>query len=437
MSTIPAKTAPRSLQQSQHWLQRAARVIPSCTQTFSKGPTQFVQGVAPGFLVRGEGCRVWDVDGNCYLDYAMALGPVILGHNFPAVTEAAIRQMRDGMAFTLPHPLEVEVAELLTEVIPCAEMVRFGKNGSDATAGAVRAARAFTGREVVACCGYHGWQDWYIGTTTRNQGVPRAVQQLTRTFEYNNLDSLQKIFAEHPRQVAAVILEPVGVVEPRDGFLEKVRELTHAEGAVLIFDEIITGFRLALGGAQQHYGVTPDLACFGKAMGNGFPVAAVVGSRRIMPIFDEIFFSFTFGGDALSLAASKATIGVLRERNVIAHLWKIGKRLQDGYNRLAVEHGLAMHTQCVGLAPRTVVTFQDATGADSLLLKSVFQQECLQRGVLFTGGHNVCFSHTEADIEETLAVYEAAMRVLAEAVNSDDPAKYLEGKVVEAVFRRA
>jgi glutamate-1-semialdehyde 2,1-aminomutase/spore coat polysaccharide biosynthesis protein SpsF len=436
-SEPPIPPQNRELKRSYELKAKAQRLIPSCTQTFSKGPTQFIQGVAPVFLVRGQGSHVWDVDGNEYIDYPMALGPIILGHNYPAVTEAVIHQMRDGTTFSLPHPLEVEVAEMLTEVIPCAEMVRFGKNGSDATSGAVRVARAYTGRDIIVCCGYHGWQDWYIGTTTRNKGVPKAVQGLTIPFEYNNIESLERIFAEHPGQVAAVIMEPVGVIEPRDGFLQQVRELTQREGALLIFDEVVTGFRLALGGAQEYFGVTPDLACFGKAMANGYPIAAIVGRRDIMEQFDEVFFSFTFGGETLSLAAAKATITEMREKNVIAHLWEQGQKLKDGYKVLAREFGVDRYTECIGLPPRTVITFKDETGAESLVLKSLFQQECLKRGVLFSGGQNVCYSHSDADIDYTLRVYRAAMEILAEAIKRGDALQRLEGEPVQPVFRRA
>jgi glutamate-1-semialdehyde 2,1-aminomutase/spore coat polysaccharide biosynthesis protein SpsF len=432
---VPSR--PRSLVTSMALLARARRVIPSCTQTMSKGPTQFVHGVAPVFLSRAKGCRVWDVDGNEYIDYPLALGPVILGHGDPAVTEAVTRQMADGVSFSLPHPLEVEVAEMLTEIIPCAEMVRFGKNGSDATAGAVRAARAFTGREVIACCGYHGWQDWYIGSTTRNRGVPESCRALTLPFSYNDISSAERIFREHPGRVAAVILEPTGIVAPRDGFLEKLRELTFREGSVLIFDEMITGFRLALGGAQQYFGVTPDLACFGKAIANGYPLSAVVGKREIMSLFDEVFFSFTFGGEALSLAAAKETIHEMQRRNVIGHLWEQGRKLQDGFNVLARTFGVAAHTDCRGYAPRTLIGFRDETGAESLLLKSLFQQECLKRGVLFAGAQNLCLAHSEADIDETLRVYRAALAILADAIRCGDAAARLEGEPVQPVFRKA
>jgi len=427
----------RDLRRSRELSARARRVIPSGTQTFSKGPTQFVQGVAPTYLARGQGSHVWDVDGNEYIDWSMALGPVILGHNYEAVSKAVTRQVSEGTAFSLPHPLELEVAELLLETIPCAEMVRYGKNGSDVTSGAIRLARAFTGRDVIACCGYHGWQDWYIGTTTRRLGVPKAVQELTIPFAYNDLAGLKKIFDLHPGRVAAVIMEPVGVLEPQHGFLEGVREMSRAEGALLIYDEVITGFRIALGGAQQHYGVEPDLACFGKALANGYPLAAVVGRRDVMELLDQVFFSFTFGGETVSLAAAAATIRELRDKNVIAHLWEHGSRLKDGYTVLAREFGIHEITSCEGLPPRTVVTFKDEKGEESLILKSLFQQECLKRGILFTGSHNLSYSHGAAEIDSTLRVYRAAMEILADAIRTGDAHQRVEGDILKPVFRRA
>lgn len=430
---VPAES--RSLTNSQAWLARARRTIPSCSQTFSKAPTQFVQGVAPAFLQRGKGAHVWDVDGNEYLDYSMALGPIILGHAHPAVTEAVSRQAAEATVLSLPHPLEVEVAETLVDCIPCAEMVRFAKNGSDATAGAVRLARAYTGRDVIACCGYHGWQDWYIGTTTRHRGIPQAVRDLTVGFEYNNLESLKRVLEANQNRVAAVILEPVGIVEPQRGFLEGVREFVHAAGALLIFDEVVTGFRLAIGGAQEYFGITPDLACVGKAMGNGYPIAALVGRRDVMAMLDEVFFSFTFGGETIGLAAAKATIAELREREVISHLWNMGQLLKSGFNALAAEIG-APFAQCVGYAPRTVITFSPVNDLSPHALKTFFQQECLKRGILFTAAHNVCFAHSRDDITYTLEVYGTVLRLLKSAIETGDVLARLEGNVVEPVFRR-
>lgn len=426
----------RKFDQTVAYMARARRLIPSQTQTFSKGPTQFVQGVSPAFLARGQGSHVWDVDGNEYIDYLTALGPVILGYNYPAVTEAVVKQIHDGTTFSLPHYLEVELAELLVELIPCAEMVRYGKNGSDATAGAVRVARAFTGRDKIACCGYHGWQDWYIGTTTRRLGVPKSTQELALTFEYNDIESLERLFADDPGQIAAVIIEPIGVIEPEDDFLAKVKEVAHKNGALLIFDEIVTGFRVALGGAQEHFGVIPDLSCFGKAMANGFPLSAVVGRREIMELFDEVFFSFTFGGEAVSLAAAIATIKEMREKNVVGQLWEQGQKLKDGYNVLARELGLVQHTQCVGLPPHTVMTFNDGDGTDGLVLRSLLQQELVKRGVLFLVGNNICYSHSDADVDHTLRVYRAALEYMAKALDSGDLLAFLEGEPVQPVFRQ-
>lgn len=422
----------RSLRKSEEHWKRAETLIPAGTQTLSKGPTQFVKGIAPKYILRGEGSHVWDVDGNEYIDFPMALGAVILGHNYPRVVDAIKTQLRDGISFTLMHPLEVELAELLVEIIPCAEMVRFGKNGSDATAGAIRAARAYTGREKVAHCGYHGWQDWYIGCTTRNRGVPQGCIDLQFAFEYNDIDSLKRIFIENPGEIAAVIMEPIGAILPEDNFLAKVRDLAHDHGAVFIFDEVATGFRFSLGGAQEYFDVIPDIACFGKAMGNGMPISAIVGKREYMQVFDDVFFSFTFGGECLSLAGSIATINEMREKNVIAHLWELGRRLQDGYNRLAADMGMIEHTECIGLAPRTVVDFKDK---NSLSMKSLFQQEAIKRGILFSGAHCICYSHTVEDIETTLGTYQEALEVLAKAIRGNSVNDLLEGEAVEPVFR--
>ncbi|MCM8788115.1 MAG: aminotransferase class III-fold pyridoxal phosphate-dependent enzyme, partial [Candidatus Omnitrophica bacterium] len=337
----------------------------------------------------------------------------------------------------LPHKLEVELAELLCEVIPCAEMVRFGKNGSDATSGAVRVARAYTGRDKIVCCGYHGWQDWYIATTTRNRGVPEAVKNLTLTFEYNNIKSLEKIFEENRNQIACVIMEPVGVVEPKDNFLQKVKELTYKNGALLIFDEVVTGFRFSLGGAQEYFGVIPDLACFGKAIADGFPLSAIVGKKEIMKLFEEVFFSFTFGGEIVSIAASLATIKELKDKNVIKHLWEQGRKIKDGYNVLAREYGLEKYTQCIGYPPRTIITFKNEKNEDWWELKSLFQQECIKRGILFTGNHNICFSHTNKEIDYTLRVYRTVLEIIKDAIEKDKVKKLLKGEPVKPVFRKA
>ena len=436
LETAPPPPTQRSLKSSGALKERARKIIPSCSQTFSKAPFQFVQGVAPVFLQGGKGNRVWDVDGNPYLDWGMALCALTLGYADDDVNQAVSKQLQEGTIFSLPHPLETEVSERLVKLIPCAEMVRFGKNGSDATSGAVRLARAVTRRDLIACCGYHGWQDWYVGSTTRDRGVPETVGRLTRPFTYNDLDSLHRIFHDHPGQVAAVIMEPVGVVEPRGGFLEEVRAICHENGALLIFDEIITGFRMALGGAQEYFGVAPDLACVGKGMANGFPISAIVGPERTMKALDDVFFSFTFGGETLSLAACAATIDKMERRQVIPHLWKHGDRLKEAVSYLISAMEMAQYVEVAGYAPRTVMNFHDGSGQPSLLYKSLFQQECIKRGILFTGAHNVSFSHDDAAIVQTLRVYRTALEVLKEAIERDVVETVLEGPPVQPVFRR-
>jgi glutamate-1-semialdehyde 2,1-aminomutase/spore coat polysaccharide biosynthesis protein SpsF len=262
------------------------------------------------------------------------------------------------------------------------------------------------------------------------------VRELTVPFRYNDVPSLARVFAEHPGRVAAVVLEPVGVEEPRDGFLQAVRAMTRREGALLVFDEILTGFRLARGGAQEYFGVVPDLACVGKAMANGYPISAVVGPRELMLLFDEIFYSFTFGGDVVALAAARATIERITETNVIGQLWSRGRQLQDGFNVLARELRIDHLARCIGLAPRTVFAFEDEGGQESLLVKSIFQQECIKRGVLLSAGQNLATAHGEIEVDRTLRVYRAALEVLALAVGSGQPARWLEGSPVQPVFRR-
>jgi glutamate-1-semialdehyde 2,1-aminomutase/spore coat polysaccharide biosynthesis protein SpsF len=425
----------RPTHQSQAWKARSEKVIPGVAQTFSKGPSQYVQGVSPVFLRRGQGCRVWDVDGNEYIDYVQGLLPNILGYAHPEVNAAYTAQLAEGHSFSLPHPLEVELAERLTRLIPCAEMVRFGKNGSDATSGAVRIARAFTGRDRVACCGYHGWQDWYIGSTTRNAGVPQAVRDLTHPFPYNDLNRLAQVLDEHPGEFAAVILEPVNFTEPAPGFLQGVKDLAHKHGALLIFDEICSGFHFGLGGAQKKFGVTPDLACFGKAMGNGFPIACVCGRADVMKLFEEAFVSFTFAGEVAAMAAALKVLDILEATDALQRMEAYGRTLQEGFNALARLAGLESRLQCVGWPQWSLLRFKDAEGKDSLLVRSLYQQEVVKRGVLQLVTHNMTAAHDAAATDQTLEVYAAVMKTLAGWHSDPDPARFLEGPMIQPVFR--
>lgn len=432
----PAGAAPpRPLAQSRAWLERARRVIPGCAQTFSKGADQHVRGVAPVFLQRGAGARVWDVDGNGYIDYIQGLLPNILGYAHPEVNAAAAAQLAQGHSFSLPHPLEVELAERLTRIFPCAEMVRFGKNGSDATAGAVRLARAFTGRDRIACSGYHGWQDWYIGSTTRSRGVPAAVRELTHPFPYNDLPALERLLDAHPGEFAAVILEPVNFVEPLGGYLAGLKDLAHRHGALVIFDEICSGFHLGLGGAQRLYGVTPDLACFGKAMGNGFPISCVAGRADVMRLFEDVFVSFTFAGETASMAAALKVLDILETTDALVRLEAHGRTLQDGFNALSRAAGLFPRLECIGRPSWSLLKFRDADGKDSFLVRSLFAQEAVKRGILLLVTHNMTAAHDAAIIDETLTAYASVLKTLAGWLADPDPARFLEGPLVQPVFR--
>ncbi len=418
---------------------RAKELIPAGTQTLSKGPDQFVQGVTPKFLLRGKGSHVWDVDGNEYIDYPMALGPILLGYDYPSVSEAVIEQVRTGTTFTLMHPLEVEVAELITELVPSAEMVRYGKNGADVTSAAIKVARAYTGRDSIAYCGYHGSQDWYAVTTPRNKGIPKLFASFMHPFEYNNIESLEAIFAEQQGKIGAVIMEVPGVdpvLNPKTGknFLQEVCDVAHANGAIFILDEIVTGFRYSIGGAQKLFDVTPDLTCLGKGMGNGFPISALAGSKEVMGELNEVFFSMTFSGDTLGLAATKATLTELIERPVVEYLWKTGERLHAGIRKAA--EAACVDLRISGNGPRAGIAVLNENGAEDLLLKSIFMAETVKRGVLFGGPVFISYSHTESDIDRTIEVSGEAIGVLAQAIRSGEPKSFLEGEPVGVVFRK-
>jgi glutamate-1-semialdehyde aminotransferase len=344
----PSSGANGRYQNSNAFFRRALETIPLASQTFSKSYQQYVLGAAPLFLARGKGARVEDIDGNGYIDYVSGLLSTVLGYCDPDVDAAIIRQLENGISFSLATRLEAELSETLRRLIPCCEMARFGKNGSDATTAAIRLARAHTGRSKVIACGYHGWHDWYIGTTTRRLGVPAEVQALTVSVPFGDANPIEALLKAAPDAFAAIILEPAGGSAPPPGYLEALRALSDRYGVVLIFDEIITGFRIHLGGAQTFYGVTPDLASFGKAMGNGMPISAVVGRKEIMRRMEDIFFSTTFGGEALSLAAAIATINKLEAEELPSKLWQFGDDLASSLNGGFAEFGFKGVAQFVG-----------------------------------------------------------------------------------------
>ena len=425
------------LDNSLSWLKRAKNVIPSASQTYSKSFRYFCEGQAPAFLDRGEGAHIWDVDGNEFIDFVLGLGPVSVGYNHPKINQVIKDQLKKGISFSQPHPLEVELAEKLVEIIPCAEMVRFVKNGSDATAAAIRLARAFTGCEMIAYCGYHGFHDWFIGATSNNQGVPKAVCNLIKPFEYNNLDSLKTVFEQYDGEIAAVIMEPVGLVLPQDNFLHKVKKLARENGSVLIFDEVVTGFRLSLGGAQEFYNVTPDLATFGKGMANGMPLSAVVGCRDIMRLLDEgTFVSLTFGGETLSLAAALETISIFEQKESCKHLWRLGEKWLKEVSSLIDEKNLSSVVNTAGLAPHSGIVFKEFNGNSALDWLSLYQQEMIKQGILTLGINNYCLDHSEEDIEKCIMAVDKALDKISMAADDGKVDPFLKGGKIHPIFER-
>jgi len=421
------------IEKSNEWYERALPLQKPITQTLAKGPGQFSLGVAPKYLQKGKGSHVWDVDGNEYLDFNSAIGPISLGYCYPAVDEAIKNQLKDGITFSLMHPLEVELAELFHKVVPGAESIKISKTGADVCSAAIRVARAFTGREKIFCCGYHGWHDWYIGITSRNQGIPQEIQNLTNTFEYNDIESVKEALDD---TVAALILEPFIFQAPKEGYLKELIEICHANGTLVIFDEMWTGFRIALGGAQEFFGVQADLAVFSKACANGMPIAILSGRADVMELFNKEVFSYTtFGGETLSLAACIATIKELQKNKVPEYLAEKGTLLKEGYIRLAAELGMSDYTHCIGYPCRTMITFSENAG-NGLELKTLMQQEMIQRGILWAGFHNLCFSHSDEDIAYTLKAYKEVLPIMKEAIESKTVLSKLHGAVLEPVFRK-
>lgn len=405
-----------TFKRSQEWLDNARRLIPFGAQTFSKSHLQFPPGACPLYVSHGDGARIFDVDGNDYVDLVNAILPVVLGYRDPDVDRAIRDQLDNGISFSLATKLELELAENLTQIIPCAEMVKFGKSGTDVTTAAVRAARAYTGRDLVVMTGYHGWGDWSMCTTDRNAGIAPEAYWHNERIAYDDVDAFEQMFRRRGDKVAALIVEPEGKPE----FLRWLRLMCDKYGIVLIFDEVITGFRWAMGGAQKYYNVTPDLATFGKAMANGMPLSAVVGKREIMKVFEppnNIFYSGTMFGETLSIAASLATIKKMQYNNVIQHLWKVGADIDLEMKRLIDKWGLNDVVELNGEFPKRSVTFKDAGNASSNQLRTLFMQEMIRAGVLIIGSNNVSWAIKDAEIKRISSAYNVAFCTISDAVN--------------------
>lgn len=406
---------------SQALYTRATELMPWGTQTNAKRPSALQQVHAPLFFERGEGCRLQSVDGDWYIDYRSALGPIILGYAHPTVDAAVRAQLAKGVLFSMASPLEVAVAEQLTAMIPGLEQVRFLKTGNDANTAAVRLARAFTKRDAILTCGYHGFGDWFASGTGAppmlprpGNGVPDLLDPLVMRVAYGDLDALERLFAEKGDQLAALIMVPYDWGENvAKAFVQRARELTHQYGTVLIFDQVLTGFRLALGGAQEFFGVIPDLTTYAKALANGFPLSAYGGRRAIMEMLHQSIITTTYAGETLSLAAAQATLQVLAQENVLDHIWAMGERLQNGFNAAAQSVGLTARSY--GLPPAVGFRFSTDAVLDEQAT-DVFHRELYQQGIFPTHQFLLSYAHKAADIDETLQAIEHALAIVAEEV---------------------
>jgi glutamate-1-semialdehyde 2,1-aminomutase len=422
-------------EKSESHLVLAEQVIPLGSQTFSKSRTQYPVGVSPLYALQAKGCRIQDLDGNWYIDLVNSLAAVTIGYKDHQINKAVAKQLAKGVIFSLPGVLEEEVASLIVSMVPSAELVRFGKNGSDATSAAVRLARAYTDREIVAVCGYHGWQDWFIGSTSRDKGVPKDTKALTKSFKYNDIDSLVDLIAKHPNDIAAVIMEPMNNTYPQKGFLEEVRSLCTKNGIVLIFDETITGFRFSRGGAQEYFNVIPDLSTFGKGLANGFPLSVVTGKRQIMMEMEEIFFSGTFGGELLSLAAAKVVLEKHAKENIARKLDQKGKYLADQVNQIIKEKNLEGVLNLSGHPSWIFLNWKEANGYSVDEIKTFFMQEMFAHGVLVLNTHNVSTSMSKKDLNKIVSAYDKTLKSLSKSLLERSLREHLKVEPIKPLFK--
>ena len=409
-------------------LQRAEAVIPLGTQTVSKSRLTLPAGIAPLYSTRVEGCRIWDVDGNEYVDLISGLAAINIGYGDSAVSAAVATQVPLGVTMSLTHPIEAEVAQLIVDLVPSAEMVRFGKTGSDATSAAIRVARGYTGRDHVVVCGYHGWHDWYIGTSpTRNLGVPEDVAALAHSVPFNDLDAMEAALKAHP--TAAIIMEVMTLEWPAPGYLEGVRALATKYGALLVFDEMITGFRFANGGAQDFFGVTPDLSTFGKGMANGYPISAIVGKREYMMVLEKAFFTGTFGGELLSLTAAKVVLERIKNTDVIARISAKGELLTERVNEVIRAAGAQDVVSLQGHPSWMFLVWNPELGDQLADLKILFMQEMCRRGVLMIATHNVMDAHDDKSFDTICSAYAETLPIILEAIAANDAHERLDAEV--------
>lgn len=427
-----------------NYTERLLKVIPGGAHTYSRGCDQFPEN-APQILEKGQGAYIFDEKGQQFLDYGMALRAVNLGYANPTINAAAIRQIENGNNLTRASLIELEAAELFVDLIDSVDMVKFTKNGSTATTAAIKLARAFTGRETVARCAEHpffSYDDWFIGSTPITKGIPEKDISDTQLFNYNDIESLERLFSENPEKIACVILEPAASEHPKDNFLHKVKALCRKNGAVFILDEMITGFRWDIKGAQHYYNIEADLCTFGKAMANGFSVAAVAGKREIMELGaiefegqERLFLlSTTHGAEMCGLGAFVETIKFLKEKNVVEHLWDYGKKLIQLMNDTAKEYKIEKNFIAGGIECSPYYLTFDKTGQNSLGLRTLFSQEMIKNGVLMPW-IALSYAHGEKELEITKKALRKTFEVYSKAVE-EGYEKYLVGDPIKPVFRK-
>lgn len=425
----------KKFEKSNNLKERANKVIPHQTGTFSRAATSFVEGVYPIYAKNAIGSRFFDVDDNEYLDYLCGLGPITLGYNYSKMNEAIIKQLQKGILFSLPSPEEVELSELLCKIIPHAEMVKFEKSGSNAVTGAIRAARAITSKEKIAYCGSGGvWHDWQAAMVSRDQGVPKFNSELIKVFDYNDFEGLEQIFVENKNEIAAIVLEPTHFEKPQNDFLKKVRKIADENNSLLILDEIVTGFRFDLGGAQKFFDIKGDLVCFGKGMANGLPLSAITGPQEFMKKFDELWVSSSNNSEILSFAGALSVINEMQEKDTISHCWKVGEKLYNGWNKIVDKHNI--NAKMDGYPIRMEQVCYNKEGNRSLELKSVLLQEMVKKGIFMSplGAVYLSYSHSNKDIEETLTALDDSCSFINSKVKNENYIQLLEGKMPKTIW---
>ncbi len=422
---------------SNYFLDKALSLTPLAAQTYSKSYRYFYKNYGPFYVEKGRGSKLYDVDGNTFTDFICSLGAITLGYNFKPTNKAIKKQLNKGIIFSTQSQLEIQLAEILNGIIPGAESVRFLKNGSDATTSAVKLARAFTKKDIVLMSGYHGMDDWSIGTTVNNNGVPIDIQKLTDTFEYNDIDSLQEKFNKYKANISAVILEPIQGNGPNKDYLQKIKKLCEENNALLIFDEVVSGFRYALGGAAELYKVTPDLAAYGKGMANGMPLSFVSGRKEIMSLIGkDVFVSTTFGGENLSLASAIATIRFMKKNNTIEKLWQLGEYLQKELIHLIDKYEFNPFIDIYGLPPRNGIIFKTYDNIDSLVYQTMYQKFMLEEGFLTFGVNNLMHSHSLNDIKRFIAKTEMVFSRLKSLIFSGEIKELKNDDIMKPIFQR-